>query len=331
MAAQLLAVVLHGAAADRPDEADTLVQAEEVAGALERLGWRAEIRALGRDLRNLERLLAPRPELIFNLVEAIGGDGSAIHRVPEMLRRLGIPFTGASSRAVFVTTRKPLAKRRMRSAGLPTPDWIEELADPVTRRPGERFIVKSTCEDASLGIDAHSVVPLAWVRAEAAARAARFGGEWFAEAYVEGREFNLGLLEADSGLDVLPIAEILFDNFPADRPPIVDYESKWVVDSFAYQNTPRRFDFSQEDAALLERLRTLARRAFRLFDLGGYARVDFRVDGAGQPWILEVNANPCLAPDAGFMAAAHRVGLTFDQVVERIVRRAGAHASTPVA
>src|SRR5690606_23295451 len=106
--------------------------------------------------------------------------------------------------------------------------------------------------------------------------------------------------------------ETLFVGYPQDRPKIVDYEAKWAEDSFAYNNTPRRFDFGAEDTALVAELADLTLRAWRLFGLAGYARVDFRVDGDGRPWILEVNTNPCIAPDAGFFAAARQGGLTYD-------------------
>ncbi|MFZ1984893.1 MAG: GNAT family N-acetyltransferase, partial [Desulfatitalea sp.] len=79
------------------------------------------------------------------------------------------------------------------------------------------------------------------------------------------------------------------------------------------------FDFAAEDAPLIDRLKALALACWELFDLAGYARVDFRVDSAGRPWVLEINANPCIAPDAGFAAAIERAGLTYDQAVERII------------
>lgn len=319
MAGSSHAVVLHGASADRPDEADTVVQAEAALAALRRFGWAAEIRVL-HGIGDLPVRLTPAPAFVFNLVEAIGGDGRLAPLAPRALDRLGIPYTGSSARAQFRTTHKPLSKRRMRAAGLPTPDWADAASAPATAGP---YIVKSTAEDASLGIDAHSVVPASAVAKEIASRAARFGGRWFAEAYVDGREFNVGLLDGPDGLEVLPIAEIQFLDFPADRPRIVDYEAKWLSDSFAYRHTPRRFPADGEDAALLRVLSDLARRTFRLFGLSGYGRVDFRVDAAGRPWILEANANPCLAEDAGFMAAAAQAGLAPDDVIARIVQAAG--------
>lgn len=316
------AVVLHGATADRPDEADTIEQAETVANALAALGWDCRIETVGLDLSALDRLLTPRPGIVFNLVEAIAGDGRLAHLAPAVLDRLAVPYTGASAAALFATTSKTLAKTLLRGAGLPTPDWIEgELSAPEPPA-SDRMIVKSVWEDASIGIDARSVVPSGRAYAELAARAAQHGGDWFAETYVDGREFNVGVLDGEDGPEVLPIAEILFVDYPVGRPRIVDYEAKWLEGSFAFTHTPRRFSLPRSDSVLLDELRRLALAAHALFGVRGYGRVDFRVDTAGRPWILEVNANPCLTPDAGFMAAAGRAGYSVAEVVSRIVASA---------
>lgn len=319
MAKKPKALVLHGACADRPDEADTIVQADMVNHALRRMGWASTILAIDLDLSKLTRQLTPPPEFVFNLVESLNGDGRLVHLAPAVLEHLGTPFTGAPSAAHFATTDKLLAKRLLRGAGLATPDWIGPEGWVGECRADEIAIVKAVSEDASLGIDSGSVVRAADAPAEMARRAAMYGGDWFAESFVDGREFNVGILADDTGLRVLPIAEILFVDFPADRPRIVDYEAKWIEDSFAYSHTPRRFDLPACDAALLGELGRLALAAFTLFGLRGYGRVDFRVDRNGRPWILEVNANPCLAPDAGFAAAAAQAGLTMDDVIRRIV------------
>lgn len=314
------AVVLHGATADRPDEVDTIAQAQTVADALAALGWDWAIETVGLDLSALDRLLTPRPDLVFNLVEAIAGDGRLAHLVPAVLDHLAILYTGASAATLFTTTRKTLAKSLLRGAGLPTPDWIERGQATAPRPPGsDRMIVKSVWEDASVGIDSASVVAAGRASAEMDARAGQSGGEWFAEAYIEGREFNVGIIDGEDGPEVLPIAEILFVDYPAGRPRIVDYEAKWLEGSFAFTHTPRHFSHPRSDAALLDELRRLALETHALFGVRGYGRVDFRVDAAGRPWILEVNANPCLTPDAGFMAAADRAGYTVADVVGRIV------------
>jgi D-alanine-D-alanine ligase len=120
---------------------------------------------------------------------------------------------------------------------------------------------------------------------------------------------------------VLSPAEIDFSAFPPGKAHMVGYRAKWVEDSFEFANTPRRFDFAAGDAALLAHLERLARTTFLAMGLSGYARVDFRVDADG-PWILEVNTNPCISPDAGFAAALAQSGIRYKDAIARIVRAA---------
>lgn len=308
--------VVHGAAADRPDEADTVVAAGTIHAALGRLGWNSEIVHVGLDLTPLAALVRRHPVAVFNLVEALDGDGALAPLAPAVLDHAGLRYTGGPADAFHLTLSKTAAKRLLRAAGLPTPPWSETGHD---LHGASRAIVKSLTEHASLGIDAASVVDAAEAPAEVARRQARFGGRFFAEAYIDGREFNLSVIERDGQPYVLPPAEIDFVDYPDHRPRIVDYEAKWDAGSFAFDHTPRRFDFAPEDGLLLKQLQDLARRSWTLFGLHGYARVDFRVDAAGTPWILEINVNPCLSPDAGFAAAAARGGLDYDGMVAAIV------------
>jgi D-alanine-D-alanine ligase len=308
--------VLHGATLERPDEVDTLRTAEAVLEALHQLGHAAGLVHVGPHLAALEALATQRPDLVFNLVDAIGGDGAMAAEVPAHLDRHGLPYTGCGARATYRCLAKPAMKREMAAAGLPTPAW-SLTGHGLHHLP--KVIVKAVSEHASLGIDEGSVVPGARASAEVACRAHRLGTAHFAEEYIDGREFNLALLAAAAGPEVLPPAETLFVGYPDDRPKIVDYEAKWAEGSHAYNNTPRRFAFGEEDGPLVDELRALAVRAWTLFGLSGYARVDFRVDAAGRPWILEVNTNPCIAPDAGFFAAATEAGLTYPALIARIV------------
>jgi len=311
--------VLHGATGRRPDEIDTLRTAEAVRDALRRLGHRSRLIALGTSGARLDFLASRYPDLVFNLVEAVDGLAAPAAAIPEALTRRGLRYTGCGPVASRRCLSKIAQKERMTHAGLPTPRWCRtgrHLADC------RQVIVKSTTEHASIGIDQTSVVPGIRAAETIAARLARHGDAHFAEAYVEGREFALSLLEAGGEVRVLPPAETLFVGYGADRFRIVDYDAKWVDGSHAFENTPRRFDFPPEDGGLLAELDRLARACWALFDLAGYARVDFRVDDAGQPWILEVNTNPCLAPDAGFVAAAARMGLGFDDLICQIVAEA---------
>ncbi|MGD0517106.1 MAG: hypothetical protein ABSA26_06180, partial [Thermoguttaceae bacterium] len=195
--------------------------------------------------------------------------------------------------------------------------------------PGEgtiaRWIIKGVWEQGSRDMEDDAVfagdVPEVHRRLQD--RVKHTGRPAFAEEYIEGREFNLAMLTGPGGVEVLPPAEIDFSTFPAQKPRIVGYRAKWQADSFEYHNTPRRFDFPPADRPLLDELQDLARQCWSLFMLRGWARVDFRVDQSGRPWILEVNANPCLSPDAGFAAALQHSGIAFDEAIGRIVTACG--------
>ena len=312
--------ILHGAVAPDagPDEQDALVQAEWIGRTLAGLGYTPVAVPLSLDLAAARgRLAALEPAFVVNIVESLDGQGRLIHLAPALLDALGLPYTGSATEAIFLTSHKPLAKQMMAAAGIATPPWVAGAAAPAFPGP---YIVKSVWEHASIGIDDSSIVGDARkLRALLRRRQKRHGGDWFAERFVDGREFNLALIAGPAGMELLPPAEMLFRDYPPDKPRIVDYAAKWDAGSFAYNNTIRRFDFPAEDAGLLERLRAAALGCARLFDLHGYARVDVRVDAAGTPWVLEINANPCLAPDAGFAAAAAAAGLDGPTMLQRIV------------
>ncbi|MFW5791890.1 MAG: D-alanine--D-alanine ligase family protein, partial [Desulfohalobiaceae bacterium] len=260
----------------------------------------------------------------------LGGHGRLIHVFPDLMEACGIPCTGAPAEALRATSDKIAAKHRLTGAGLPTPAWFGPYpSDAPGKRsctavsaPGVTWIVKSVWEHASLGLGPDALVTATEQRDLEdiiRLRAKPLGGQCFAEHYVEGREFNLSLLAHGNSPEVLPAAEIVFENFGPDRPRILDYRAKWEEGSFEYRHTPRRFDFPPQDQGLLEQLRELSLNCWRLFGLRGYARVDFRVDAHGRPFILEVNANPCLSPDAGYAAALEQAGIGFAEALERIL------------
>lgn len=324
-------VILHNRvpAQAAPDELDVLVQVEAVGEALIALGHSVEPWGCDLDLESLAfSLSGATPEVVFNLVEGLEGYGRLIHVAPGVLEALRVPVAGCPSEAIYLTSHKVLAKGLLRQAGLPTPDWLGDGLADAAADPGpgdaERWIVKSVWEDASIGMDDAAVVGggAAAARLELAHRAGRAGSPWFAEAFVEGREFNLGLLDGPGGPTVLPPAEMTFEDYPEGKPRIVGYAAKWHEDSFEYSHTVRRFDLPATDAALVAELQDLARACWRLFGLRGWARVDFRVDAHGKPFILEVNANPCLSPDAGFAAGLARAGIPYHEAIARIVAAA---------
>ncbi|MGB5885017.1 MAG: D-alanine--D-alanine ligase [Desulfobulbales bacterium] len=327
----MIITVVHNevAADDAPDAKDVLVQVETVTTALRAMGHKVTHLRCSLDLEETrQRLHELGTHLVFNLVESLAGRGSLIHLFPALLEALGLPFTCSDAEAMRLTSNKAAAKERMEVDGLPTPAWIGPY--PETRAMGNKnklssdrtWIIKSLWEHASIGLDGNSLVQTGSapvLMAEMVKRVFSLGGACFAEEFIEGREFNLSLLAAEKGATVLPPAEISFAGFDPEKPRIVDYQAKWAEDSFEYQNTPRSFDFRAEDAALLAELEKLALRCWDIFNLRGYARVDFRVDAENRPWILEVNANPCLSPDAGFAAALARAQISFSEAVGAIV------------
>ncbi|MCB1807899.1 MAG: D-alanine--D-alanine ligase [Candidatus Competibacteraceae bacterium] len=319
-------VILYGAVpANAPaDEQDVLVEVATVEQALISLGYPVQRLALTLDLAAARRqLLELRPRLVFNLVESLAGSGQYIHCAPALLDELGLPYTGAPLNATFLSSNKLLAKQWLQQAGIATPPWLTPASLAQAVPETGPWFVKSVWEHASIGLDDNSLVATAnALSARLAERQARYGGSWFAERYIDGREFNLALLEGPQGMTLLPPAEIVFHDYPPGKPRIVGYAAKWDEHSFEFQNTPRRFDFAAADQPLLRQLNELAQRCSALFGLRGYARVDFRVDAHNQPWVLEINTNPCLSPDAGFAAALAQAGLSLRAAVAHIVTAA---------
>ncbi len=324
-------VILHNAVSsdDSPEDLDTLAQVKSIADSLCRLGYRGVAVPCSLDLAALrETLLELCPQAVFNLVESLGGTDSLSYLASALLDALGLPYTGSSTEALFTTNHKVLAKRMMQLAGLPTPHWFSEFdggpdTDIAPLKPP--CIVKSVWEHGSRGLDDHNVIHEG--DSECVCRRLRefttgLGRPHFAEQFIDGREFNVPLLDGPGGPEILPISEMDFSSFPAGKPRIIGHRAKWHESSFEYHNTPRTFHFPEHDRPLVEQLKRLALECWRLFGLRGYVRVDFRVDQAGQPWILEINTNPCLSPDAGYTAALAEAGLDYDEAIRRIVQKA---------
>jgi D-alanine-D-alanine ligase len=129
----------------------------------------------------------------------------------------------------------------------------------------------------------------------------------------------VAIIEKDGAPCVLPVAEMAFENWDKGRPRIMSATAKWDCVSPDFNRTVWKFD-SVEEPALHAQLAQLALQAFTLFDLSGYARVDFRVDELGNPFILELNPNPSLAFNCGLAASATQAGLSYADLIESILR-----------
>jgi D-alanine-D-alanine ligase len=213
----------------------------------------------------------------------------------------------------------------MRYAGIATPDWVEQDGFASQNYKAETYLIKSSWEHASIGLDENSLVNYTnkeGLLKEMDNRKEKLGGDCYAEAYIDGREFNVALISDKSGVKVLPIAEMLFKDYAPDKLKIVDYKAKWNEDSFEYNNTIRKFDFTDDDSPLISSLREISLQCWNIFSLRGYARVDFRVDNNGKPWVLEVNTNPCLSQDAGFTAALEQAKIKYHEAIGLIIDNA---------
>ncbi len=312
-------------------DAGVLNEVNAVAAALDRLG--VDCRRQGvRRLDDVRAALETAPNaVVFNLVERLEDGPEACNQVPFLCRASGHPCTGNSSACLELTQNKWLAKERLRACGIPVPVACVvppgALPDPM-RVPRPPLIVKPLCADGSEGIDGASLVrdPASQLARAVERVHAHEGQAALVEAFVEGREFNLSVLETDGRADVLPLAEIEFALFPPGRPHLVDYAVKWIPGTIPGRISPRRVPACVE-ASLAGRLRFAALAAWQACGCNDYIRVDMRVDQSGRPFVIEVNANPDISPNAGFPACLAAAGLTFPEFVARLLRNASARES----
>lgn len=321
-----IAVIHNEPVLPAPDSKDVLDEMRLVEEAVKGLGYDCRILtvadrpAAGSGL--LRELADYRPAAVFNLVEEWGKDPRRQSLAAALLAADGWAYTGSSYASILTATDKSLAKAVLDAYGLPTPAWQLYRGRPETVGVPAPWIVKPAWEDASNGIDDASVIrDLRRLPGYLGEQYARRGGQpLLLETYIEGREFNLSLLEHPDGrVETLPPAEIVFANWPADKPRIVNYRAKWEPSSFDYRHTMRRFEVEKR---LGMELQALALECWRAFGLSGYARVDLRRSAAQELFVIEVNTNPCIAPDAGFMAAAQRAGYAPREVIRLVLETA---------
>ncbi len=316
-----VAVILHNrlSATPAPDEADVLAQVELVDEALGELGYKCIVRDIGPDLYgDILKIKNLSPVFVFNLVETVFEKSELLSVVPSILGAMELSYTGVSDEGLFLTTRKTLAKKIMKERGILTPEWFSSVDTEFKLDPSRKFIFKPVSEEGSVCLDEDAVF-----RGSDAGRLFGKPGmdlrNYFVEEFIEGREFNLSVTGKPGNYTVYPVAEMLFNNFPEGKERILGYRAKWNEDSFEYKNTCREFGTLENDPELQQKLIATACRCGDVFSLSGYFRIDFRVDGNGQPYVLEINGNPCISPDSGFIAATEKAGLNRTEVIRRII------------
>jgi D-alanine-D-alanine ligase len=307
-------------------EAGVLGEVQAVSQALRKLNLRHRMVGVRR-FEDLPAVLAASDEpVVFNLVEGFWSDTGQANLVPTVVTSFGTACTGNDTQGLLWSLDKWESKTLLAAAGLPTPKGL--VVQPGQPLPGKGlfegpYIVKPVQTDASEGIDKTSIIPKRGKAFHEAVKRIhdRMAQPALIEQYIEGRELNVSVICRKGNLEVLPLAEIDFSAFEAGRPRIVGYEAKWLADSFEFQNTQRIIPapLPERLARDIRDLAVAACRALRCFE---YCRVDFRLDTANKAYILEVNANPDISPDAGFAAALDAAGISYPAFVRLVVDNA---------
>jgi D-alanine-D-alanine ligase len=309
-----IAILFDGASA-YATEPDMLIlgTVEAIEKALIDEGNKVTYIPIHMDGKWIEKVRRGKFDLAFNMCEGIDGIATLEPAVIGVLELFGIPFTGASSYTTNVCLRKNVVNTLLDRAGLPVPRFAAVKRGGALPSVGYPSIVKPAAEDASLGIEQRSVVRNSRQMAERVHQMLESWEEVIVQRYVDGREVNVGLI----GDTVLPIAEIDFDTMPEGKWKIVTYQSKWITgsdeDLGAVPKCPAKLP-----KKVAQEARDVALAAWKLVGGTGYGRVDMRIDAEGRPWILEVNANPDIAPDAGLARMAGVAGMPYSSLIREI-------------
>ncbi len=299
--------------------------------------WRTEydvtstLRKAGRDVRclgvldSLTELRAAvadwKPHIVFNLLEEFGGIVTYDQHVVAFLELLRQPYTGCNPRGLMLSRDKLLCKQLLAFHRIPTPRFAVSRRNRRLHLPRKLkfpLFVKSTVEDASLGIAQASVVEdAARLRERIEFVHTQVGSDALVEEFIEGRELYVGVL-GNERLTRLPVWEMVFGSMPESLAAIATrkvkwdkrYQAKYGITTRAAQDLP---------PAIETRLDKLARRIYRALGLSGYARMDFRVTAAGAVYVLEANANPNLEAEEDFAESARAAGMPYNELLEKLM------------
>jgi D-alanine-D-alanine ligase len=258
---------------------------------------------------------------VFNICESLGGSPLGEILVAAALELLNVPYTGCPTAALGLCLDKALSKSLLRAMGYPVPKFF--VVSPWERIPPTLpfrlpAIVKPLRQDASIGIHDTSVVRSKSILKEQVAMVhQQYHEPAIVEEFIHGREFNVSVIGHRTARP-LPVSEIDFSGLPAGLPKIVSYEAKWNKNDPRYGGTvpivPARIPKAQA-----RRLQKLAANSGRALGCRHYWRVDFRVSKDGEPFIVEVNPNPDLHPEAGLARALKAARLPYDGFILKVI------------
>lgn len=286
-----------------------------------------EVRLLGlyADVRPLlEEVQDFKPDVIFNLMETFHEVTRWDKNITALIEVLDVPYTGATSAALFLCNDKGLSRKILRFHRVRGPRFHTFYRGHKVWLPktiGLPCIVKPLTEEASRGISNASIVDDEKSFVERVGMIhERMKLDAIAEEYVEGRELYVSII-GDRRLRVLPPREMTFGQLPEDEPRIATYKAKWD-DAYRKRWGIRNAFATKLSKDVQERIDETCKRAYRALNLRSYARFDLRVTASGQVYVIEPNVNPCLAKDDELAQSAQRVGIGYPALIRLIVNQA---------
>jgi len=301
---------------------EVLRQADEISKALLEMGAVPFVTGYKNTTKKLSSS-KDRPDVVFNLVEAVNGTDREMYKAAMFFSNNYYLHTGTPYKSLQMLADKVTMKRMLAEQDILTPMWHKYTEPDSFFHRGE-YIIKPLFEHGSHMISCDNIVKLNNADEADEKIKSLFPANpeaFFAERFIDGREFNISVLEVDGEPVILPLAEIVFEGFEG-KPKIVCEKAKWDESSAEYANTVRTFDTVQKHSRLEEKINKIVLKSWEIFKLTGYTRVDIRVDKLGEPYVLEVNANPSLAKDAGFVAACEKGGYKYNKMIEIILKAA---------
>ncbi len=294
----------------------------DVQHTVESLGH--EVRTLGvyDDLGVIHRAIQEwKPEIVFNILEEFGGEAMLDQNVASYLEMLRVPYTGCNPMGLMLARDKAMSKKLLSYHKIRVPKFqVFPRGRKIRRMKSLTFplIVKSLVEEASLGISRQSVVDDdSSLEERVTFIHEKVDTEAIVEQYVHGREIYVGVI-GNQRLTVFPPWELSIEKQADDAPVIATRKVKF--DEKYQKKMGVKTSAARLPAELSERIKHLSNRIFKILNLDGYARVDFRLTEEGQVYFLEANPNPQLAFGEDFADSAEKMGLEYQDLIQRILR-----------
>ncbi|MBN2316540.1 MAG: ATP-grasp domain-containing protein, partial [Sedimentisphaerales bacterium] len=257
----------------------------------------------------------------FNLTEQFGGDRRFDKNIAALLEILDIPFTGSGAMGLMLCRDKGLCKQLLSLHKIRVPGFVFLPLNRAIRVPKTLrypLVVKPAFEDSSEGISNASLA----ANEEALRDRVQFVHErWqqavIAEEYIEGRELYVSVL-GNKKLDVLPIRECLFNSDEAKGPQMATYRVKFNAKYRQKWNIT--FGFADLDPAIVKNVERVCKRIYRALQIRDYGRIDLRLTPDNKLVILEANPNPDIAYGEEFAESAHKAGISYEKLLDRILQ-----------